>query len=446
MNELADRPLRVKNEALYIHYWRVFRWFASLRIVPRWREEETRILLRAMRRFFYEGLTRPGKILLICSLLIFLFSYRVSSGFLLATAAIGTALLVWSVILGFVYRPRVTIERDSPETAIVGQVFTSQIGISNNCNRGLSNFSVREMVVPYGRWPREWYQPHQQALEPGHRCSVAVSFEPQKRGVMTLSGIVVHSYFPFFLTRFTRKCLFPTDVYVLPETLKTSIPSLRQIADSASKKLKFGSDNAKKGPSLEYSYSRGYEVGDSLRRLDHRASSRLGKPMSKVFEGAQEDRRDQVYLMVDLTLADFQRWQRRPEDDAPLDERLALAVEVGLSAQNEGFTLSALATGNSWHPLDNVQQFYQRIATCNPEREIEQVSTFLPSTAMNEDGLHILILGRWTPAKQALVERWHNAGILCLVFLMPESQGDMGSLPIGPQFLELQSSLGKEQE
>ncbi len=57
--------------------------------------------------------------------------------------------------------------------------------------------------------------------------------------------------------------------------------------------------------------------------------------MSKVFEGADEIRRDKVYLLVDLTLADFEPWQRRPRNEEVLDKRLALAVEIGLSAQNE---------------------------------------------------------------------------------------------------------------
>jgi uncharacterized protein (DUF58 family) len=67
-----------------------------------------------------------------------------------------------------------------------------------------------------------------------------------------------------------------------------------------------------------------------MRRLDHRASSRYGEPMSKVFEGVEQIRRDKVYLVVDLSLTNFQAWQRRPIDEDPLDERLALAVEIGL--------------------------------------------------------------------------------------------------------------------
>ncbi len=443
MNELADRPLRVSDEVIVLHWWRMARWFANLRLVPRWYEHAARPLTRVYRRFFYDGLTRIGKVVLLCSLLIFLLSYRVNSDFLLLTSAFGLALLAWSLVLGFAYKPEVSVQRESPKTAIAGQAFSSQINVTNENRRGLYNFSIRELVVPFGRWPREWLRPHQMALPPGQNSTIAVSFEPQKRGVLTLSGFAVQSYFPFFLTRFTVRIKEPSDVYVLPSTLSVSVPSLRHIAEQASKRLIQGSDNARKGASLEYAFSRQYQTGDSLRRLDHRASSRRGEPMSKIFEGADEIRRDKVYLIVDLTLQHFERWQRRPRNEEALDERLALAVEIGLSAQNEGFSLAALATGEQWHNLENVLEFYQRIATCKPQRAIDSASeAMLPETVISDNGLHILVVGHWGVEAQALVDRWQRAGILVLVFLLAESAEDTGTLPAGGQFIEVRKDEG----
>ncbi len=33
MNELADRPVRVPEESILVHGWRLFRWFSNLRLV-----------------------------------------------------------------------------------------------------------------------------------------------------------------------------------------------------------------------------------------------------------------------------------------------------------------------------------------------------------------------------------------------------------------------------
>lgn len=441
MYELADRPLRVSDEAIILHWWRMTRWFANLRLVPRFSnryEIASKPLTRVYRRLFYDGLTRSGKIILFCSLLIFLLSYRTSSNFLLFTAALGISLLLWSAVLGFLYRPRVSVQRQTPRTAVAGKPLISQINVINEAARGLHNFSVRELVVPVGRWPREWLRPHQMLLAPGQHSTLTVSFEPQKRGVFSLSGLVVQSYFPFFLTRHSATLDSAAKVYVLPPTLKVNIPSLRHIAEQASKRMAQGSDNARHGAALEYAYSRQYQTGDSLRRLDHRASSRRGEPMSKVFEGADEIRRDKVYLVVDLSLAHFAPWQRRPRNDVALDERLALAVEIGLSAQNEGFTLAALATGRQWHKVENVLDFYRHIATCSPLRRGAAFGKSLPDNVLADNGLHILVIGRWEDATRSLVERWQQAGVLVLVFLLAESEADIGALPAGVQFIEVQ--------
>ncbi|MEQ8314808.1 MAG: DUF58 domain-containing protein [Gammaproteobacteria bacterium] len=442
MRELADRPLRVPNELIVIHWWRLFRWFANLRLVPRIREHAARPLMRLYRITFYDGLTRVGKILLVCSLLIFLFSYRVNSDFLLLTAAVTATLIAWSIALGFAYRPKVQLKRNTPDTAVAGEMFTSNISIHNIGNRTLYNFAVREMVVPDGQWPKEWQRPYQEQLPAGQQTQTSVSFIPRKRGKLDLSGLAIQSYFPFFLTRFTQRVATEATVYVLPARLNIALPSLRQLAEQASKQLTLGYENTRQGPALEYSYSRPYQTGDSLRRLDHRASSRYGEPMSKVFEGAEEIRRDQVYLMVDLTLQDFLLWQRRPTNSKPLDERLALAVELGMSAQNEGFSLAALATGKQWHKVESLSEFNQHIATCLPEKAAAHPATALPDTIPNEHGLCVLVTGRWSDEAQQKVERWQKAGIVVLVFLIAKSKEHQDELPSGKQFIEVQLGEG----
>lgn len=441
MSELADRPVRVRDEILFLHWWRLIRWFSNLRLVPRWSEHRAKFLLRLFRSLYYDGLTRTGKTILICSLIIFLFSNRASSGFLLFTSAFGVGLLLWSALLGYICRPKVSIQREAPSTTVAGQRLSSKIEVTNNGRFSLCNFSLREMVVPYGRWPKEWSRPHQQKLSTGQSTTLSVYCEPQRRGILNLSGLAVQTYFPFFLTRFTTRVEKPVDVYVLPETLKAVIPPLRNIAEQANKRLTLGSDSTRKGPSLDYSYSRPYQTGDSMRRLDHRASSRYGEPMSKVFEGVEQIRRDKVCLIVDLSLADFKAWQRRPSDESPIDERLALTVEIGLSAQNEGFSLVALALGANWHTLEHSQQFFQHIATCKPERGYSKKLKTLPDSSRLDEGIHVLVLGRWTKKAETLVDQWQRAGILVLVFLISESAEDSGSLPEDSYFVEIPTSL-----
>lgn len=72
------------------------------RVLPRLRERSARYLTRMYRRCFHDGFTRTGKIILLASVLIFLFSYQTNSDFLLASAAVGIAppvrrKLVWCI-------------------------------------------------------------------------------------------------------------------------------------------------------------------------------------------------------------------------------------------------------------------------------------------------------------------------------------------------------------
>lgn len=440
MKELADKPLRVDDEAFYRHWFRMAHWFANLRLVSRYTTHYEALGLpfyRVYRRFYKNGLTRAGKALIICSLLVFAFSYRASSGYVLASAALGCSLLAWSALLSTLYRPRVSIQRQYPDIAIAGQDLVSQITLVNVGSRTLHNFTVRELIVPRGRWPQEWQRPHRAALAPGQSETLNVAFEPQKRGMVELTGVAVHSYFPFFLTRSTQRLASEGEVCVLPPTLKVAVPSLRHIAERASKQLADSSDNSRNGPSMEYAYSRQYQTGDSLRRLDHRASSRRGEPMTKIFEGNKEIRRDQVHLIVDASLEGFEPWQRRPINGEALEQRLALAVEIGLSAQNEGFTLAAVATAGEWQPIENLLGFYRCIAECEPQRVKNSHGAYLPRSLLVEEGLYIFVVGRWDQEVQSRVEGWRSSGVLVLVFLLAESAEQQGKLPVGSQFVEV---------
>lgn len=158
--------------------------------------------------------------------------------------------------------------------------------------------------------------------------------------------------------------------------------------------------------------------------------------MNKVFEGVQEVRRDQVYLLVDHTLRDFAPWQPRPPQPQPLDARLAVAVEIGRATQTEGFQLAALATDDTWHPLATPGDFYLGIASRQPQRD-EAGTWPVPPQPGDERGLHILVLGRWTDSHRARLEQWQQRGVLVLVYLVPEAPADAGILPLGQAFVEV---------
>ena len=79
MKEFADRPLRVPQEPLAWHLWRMTRWLLELRLVPRLTERRGgwRAPLRALR----DGLTASGLAVLLASVLLLLLARRSNPGF-----------------------------------------------------------------------------------------------------------------------------------------------------------------------------------------------------------------------------------------------------------------------------------------------------------------------------------------------------------------------------
>ncbi|MFT7129582.1 MAG: hypothetical protein ACI89U_001699 [Gammaproteobacteria bacterium] len=325
MSQLSDRPLRIPTEPKFVHFWRLLVWILQLRLVPLWHERFNYFLVRYYRRFFYDGLTRTGKVILVCSLLIFFMNYHNSQQFNLLLAAIGLGTLICSASIGYVYRPVVTIRRKTSRIAVANTVTTSFVSVTNNSRRHLYNFTAREMAVPGGNWIPEWDRPHIASLAPGETITIAVLFTPKKRGVLALWGVAVQSYFPFFLSRHSQKTDNQFDLYILPQPLSITLPPLRKVVVTAAKKSSSGRNTGRSPHSLEYIHSRPYQSGDSLKRLDHRAGGRRGEPMSKVVEGADLIRVESVYLVIDSSMSDFKTWQPQPTSTKMLDQRLALA-------------------------------------------------------------------------------------------------------------------------
>ncbi len=432
MSQLSDRPLRITTEPRLLHIWRLLVWLSQLRLVPLWHERFNNPLVRYYRQFFYDGLTRTGKIILVCCLLIFFMNYHNNHQFSLWLTAAGFGTLLWSAGLGYLFRPRIHIQRKTEKFAIANTPVISHLNVTNTGSRPLFNFTAREMTVPGALWIPEWERPHIAALAPGESTRVAVMFTPRKRGVLPLWGIAIQSYYPFFLSRHTQKATSHFDLYVLPQTLNVALPPLRQVVEMASANSASGRNEGRNTQSLEYVYSRQYQNGDSLKRLDHRAGGRRGEPMSKVFQGADQTHLESVYLVIDTSIRKFKAWQPQPPSTEALDRRLSLAVEVGLSAHNEGFTLEAVSLCDQWHPINNEEEFYRLIVNCAASRESQ-----IPVSFPKMEGLAILITGHWDADLQLSVDTWENAGLLPIIFLLPETKHDRDSLPQGNNYIEV---------
>ena len=425
MKTLEDRPLRVPGEPYALHLWRLVLWVSELRLVP-YRDERRRDpVSRLLRGLLFDGLTRTGKLLLVIAIMILLLSFRNFQVFYLSTAAAILVLLIWSRVLSALHRPRVSARRVAPEYAEVGRPCRSRIQLVHAGRFALKNFVVRELTVRHAQLPPEWSLYHEVELSPDESRSFEVSCTPRRRGVLDLTGVAVETYFPFFVTRALQRLDVPQEVAVLPSPYRGALPSLRQLAQQAADTVNFGSHAGGRERALDYLYSRPFQGGDSIRRLDQRASARRGEPLTKVYDGTALVKPEGLALILDTAVARFPAWKRRPDDPEVLDRRLAVAVDLVRRGHAEGLELTAVHLNDGWTKTPDMGAFYRLMATVPATHE-----TRLPQTLTDGEQIYLLVCGRWTAEWRTRVEAWRQAGRVALVMLVPEAAD--GGMEISP--------------
>lgn len=427
MKEFADRPVRVPQEPLVLHLWRMTRWLLELRLVPRLTERRGgwRAPLRALR----DGLTAGGLAVLLASVLLLLLARRSNPGFDLGLAAAGLLLLGLSAAVGRLWRPRLHLVRLGSEVAVAGQPCRGRVRLTNIGRRPARDLMLREWRGPGWRPAAACGSALIERIEVGESRACEVAVIPRMRGLLRLPGLAVHSFFPLFLTRSTVGAALPLELPVLPPPLPVNLPPLRGLAARC---LKQGAYAARNAGALEYVHTCPYQVGDPPTRLDHRASARRGELMSRVFRSGSDPHADGIAICCDTAVAGFAPWQRRPRDAAALDRRLALVLELVAHARAEALPLKMLALGEDWQPIADEAALHRAVAACPPARH-----TRLPASLPEPGLLCLLVTEDASDEITAQAAAWRAAGGLVLVFRLAGRGGR--PLPAGPGNHELQA-------
>lgn len=420
MKEFADRPLRVAEEPLALHAWRLVVWLLNLRLVPRFTER--RGGWRAPLRTLRDGLTPVGLAVLLTSVLLLLLARRNNPGFDLGLAAAGLVLIALAGIAGRLCGFRVQIERAGHAVAIAGQPCRNRVRLTNVGRRAAHDLALREWRGPGWRLaaPAASMLVERLAVGESRLCETVIT--PRARSLLVLPGVALHSAWPLFLTRLTAGGALPLELPVLPPPLAVSLPPLRELAARC---LKTGVHAARASGAIEYTHTRAYQMGDPATRLDHRASARRGELMSRVFRGGSELRADGIAIVCDTAVAGFAPWQRRPRDPAALDRRLALVLELTAHARAEALPLKLLALGADWQPMADEAALHRAVAICPPGW-----GTRLPASLPEPGLLYVLVTEDAGDAITAQLAAWRAAGALVLAFRLGGRGGH--ALPPGP--------------
>jgi uncharacterized protein (DUF58 family) len=114
-----------------------------------------------------------------------------------------------------------------------------------------------------------------------------------------------------------------------------------------------------------YAGVRDYQPGDPLRKLHHRASARVGRPMTKRYDPARER---EVLIALDIQSLDGPAWQPTYDDD--LVESLCVTVaSLARHLRNDGAAVGVAVAGYSGAP--------RPVAVLAPSEAAEQLPRIL---------------------------------------------------------------------
>ena len=393
------------------------------RVFRHYRSPSLKLLFWAMA--WYERLfSRPMRLLfIVIPIFAFFASLTLNSPaipFFLFLAAI----VAVDLVLGFVFRPRLRIERSFPPRVKCGIPFAVSYRIRNRRRIPAADLLLDPNIELPELRRLDGFE--YQDVPGGAEVDCAVELKPLRRGVYSIVQGIAESSFPFNLFKhsvaFGRKeplivhpssrklrNLFPREGGVLPRLSARSVP--------------------RPGDSMDFYGCRTYRPGDSPRKIHWRATARCRIPIIKEY---QQEHVSHAALVLDAYIpparsaADALRVMfslsislLRARTNAQFEAAVSLAASVADTLTSMAYHVDMLAIG------DRVSRFPsagEPDHDCDPVLDELATASTTARDALNGDDMERLavealesgtvfaILLRWDRSARAFLERLHGCG------------------------------------
>ncbi|GAB2511609.1 DUF58 domain-containing protein [Pseudoxanthomonas sangjuensis] len=186
-----------------------------------------------------------------------------------------------------------------------------------------------------GGWPSQGL-PRRLKLAPQTASSFAYKLRPNERGDARFAGVQLRIASPLRLWKQSRVAGAPQQVRVFPNfapLTRFALFSAEQASRLVGAHLK-----RRRGEGTDFHQMREYRIGDSLRQIDWKATSRSRKLISREY---QDEKNQQVVLLLDTG----RRMLAREGELAHFDHALNAALVVSYLALRQGDAVGLLAAG-----------------------------------------------------------------------------------------------------
>lgn len=189
----------------------------------------------------------------------------------------GSAFMALALACGAVWRPRVEVSGEFPDTALAGDETTAYFTVRNRSRLTCRDFGLGLYLLPRG--VRQRGEP-EASIPPGETASVPVTITTRRRGIYSLGPLRPYTRFPFNLFRTGGKELPLSPIVVLPR-----YQPLQELAIPAGRRYQPGgvAMMSQVGDAAEYVGNREYRPGDPLKHIDFHSWARLAQPFVREY-------------------------------------------------------------------------------------------------------------------------------------------------------------------
>ncbi len=251
-----------------------------------------------------------------------------------------TAPGVIAFALGWLLRPRVTVQADFPQKGAVGQPLSIRCALKNSRKRPLFSMGAGIFLPPLeieAVASKETID----AIGPGETAYCPVHVTPRRRGNYKMPPVKAFSLFPLNLYRTPAGESAPWSLLVLP-----NFHPLHAIDVPIGTRYQPGGIalTSHTGESPEYIGNREYVPGDSIRHIDFRAWARLCRPAVREYQ-------EEYYCRIALVLDTFtgKAQPPTPEGFPDFEAAVSLTAAVADALSRGEYLIDLFAAGPELH-------------------------------------------------------------------------------------------------
>lgn len=365
-------------------------------------------------------LTLPGRIVLLCFVLIG--PYAITTLALPAHfLALGvSSLFLVDVVMGMILRPRVDVRRILPARMAAGAEATVQYEVARRGRLPCWDLVVDTLPLPHGmEFSRgRWGLPQ---LRRSGTSKGNVSIRAKSRGEFRVPAVRVTSGFPFHLFSFGTTAGNPETVVIYPRFTplnRVHFPAgMRHHAEGAP-------HSSVAGASLEFLGCREFREGDNLRHLHMRSWARTGKPVVKEF---REEYFCRLGLVLDTVLDrhPFEEMRKHFSPRIEFESMISLAAATSDYFSAHDYAVDLFAAGARVYRFAggrsmSVQDRILEILACQDyttRDNFNDLRTALLEEPPDMSGV-LFIVNLWNRARKDLIEELLACGVPCKVILV----------------------------